>query len=325
MLLLPIFSINLHWSVRFMPDFISMVLVCIAVGLSWNENRLVRSFLLATLGLLMKPTAIVVFALFLAHDHFIRKIWKVSGWVALSVGVAALYYTLGISWIEKYQELPLLFGVKARPILPGVIAFFQNWPTILKFYWERGFFTGGAVLVLGISIWAKVTRGTSLRMSLWGISLLQFFMIAVLDGEQLFYNHDYYLLSLSPLYCLLFVDAWQKCQLRWVRALLIVGICIPLIEACLVDLKTLFKQPKQPMWTLDRQCRTLIARHPEFPWGKGHVFRSPSEDYPMLGLYFGERQGSTTSGYGFYWVGSAPPPGCEKVDETESVALATCK
>jgi hypothetical protein len=328
MLLLPVFSISLYWSERFMPDFPSVVLVCMAVGVSWEgkgswRNRL-ASFALASLGLLMKPTAIIVFVLFLAHERPWKKLRDESGWIFFSIAVALSYYTLGMSWIHRYQEIPALIGVGARPIGPGVLAFFKNVPTILKFYWERAFFLGGSVLVFGISVWSHRVRRTSVPWLLWALTLLQFFLMAVLDGVGLFSEHDYYLLGMTPLFALLLIDAWRKNENAWIAALLLIGISVPVIESCAIDLKTLYKVPMQSVWALDRQCQDLTARHPEFPWGQGQPFRSPREDYPMLGLYFGERVGSLTSAYGFFWKDSPLPAECRAVDRTEDVVLVKC-
>ena len=335
MLLLPLFSIGLHWSGKYMPDFVSVLLLCIATGLSWTDNRPRRSFVAATLGMLMKPTSIIVLALFLAHQRKTRKALQVSLWVIPATIFTVLYYTKGINIISQYQELPDSIGIHPRDFYSGLIAFFQHIPFVLKFYFEKAFFLGGIVLVLGITIWSKWIRKTKFPGILWLISILQFLAITLIDGGILFYDHYYYLLGLGPVLCLLFVDALQKVehdnertgflQGRFLYGVLGLGILIPILEVSSIDLKTTTHRVQEPIWSIDQQVRDLQSRNPTLPWRQGKAFRSSIEPFPMLGLYFGEIQGSKQAEYGFFYKEEGLPFGCKEIDQTILIQLAECR
>jgi hypothetical protein len=325
MLLLPIFSIGMQWSGKFMPDFLSILLVCISIGLSWTQDRPIRSFLFAALGLLMKPTAVIVYLLFLLHPKKIRKWASSSLWGIPAVGITLVYYIHGISYISQYQELPELVGVHSRSFVEGFVSFFQHFQFISKFYIEKAFFLGGIIPVIAITAWSKRTRLTSFPGMLWLISILQFLLITTIDGGVLFNDHYYYLLGLGPILCFLFSDAVEKCESKALYGILMIGIVVPLLEISLRDLKPLYRSPKESIWTIDQQVSELKMRNLSIPWGQGKKFRSSAEPFPMLGLYFGERSDSKVAPYGFFYNEESFPKECEKIDQTVLLTLAKCR
>lgn len=322
MLLLPIFSIALGWSGKFMPDFLSALLVTIAVGLSWDQPRRWASFAWATAGLLMKPTAVIVFCLLLLHEQKYKK-WKEAAiWLIPATILSALYFTAGAHWIEKYQEVEALVGIKRTFTTAGLVGFFKYNESVRNFYYMRAFFPGGIFLIPFIAAFTPPLKGFPRFSFLWAISLLQILIIAVMDGVGVYANHDYYLVGMAPVFCLLYIEAWERTQNAWIKMILIVGICVPFIEMCAMDLRVLYKGNSKP-W-LDSQTASLRARHPEIPWRSGFVFRSGGEVYPQLGLYFGERVGSKTSKFAFLWKDTYPTSGCKLIDQSEDLVLAQC-
>ena len=68
MLLMPIFSFCVPLTWVFMPDMISVLLCYISLALIWNQqgkSLILSANFIATIGLLMKPTSISVFAFLL--------------------------------------------------------------------------------------------------------------------------------------------------------------------------------------------------------------------------------------------------------------------
>ncbi len=324
MVLLPIFSLGVYWSTKYMPDFLSVLFVVLSMGLSWEKNRPLASLVTASLGLLMKPTAVILFFLMIAHPKRWRKALELSCWWIPALGIAFAYYTQGIAFIAQYQDMTSAVGVRPRSLTGGFNELFKNLPFISTFYYERAFFWGGLVLVLLSSLWSFYTKKTSFPWILWFISILQFVVLAVLDGGNLFYDHYYYLLVLVPVFCLLFVDALAKCESRILYMGLILGLLVPIVEVSLIDLKTLYWKPKELIWSMDVQVRELQKRNPSVPWRQGQPFRSSQEPFPFLGLHFGEIQGSKKAKFGFFYREDPFPSECRLLDQTPLVRLVSC-
>jgi hypothetical protein len=322
MLLLPVYSFSLTWSSKFMPDYLSVLLVGMALGLSWRRPG--ASFLLGALGLLMKPTSIVVYALALGVQDRSARWRKACLPIAASIAIAALYYTLGMRGLRAFQDTPSLFAVEMRPLWQSLAEYWTQPELILNLLFYRPIFPAGLFFAIALGAWKSIRERQMEFSPLWAIVALQWLAISALDGPHSFI-HAYYYLGLAPTFALLLGDLWLRHPQKWVRAIWVVGCLVPLIEFCFMDLKTLYKRPIDPYWQLDRQCETLKARHPEWPWRQGAVFRTADEPYPTLGLCFGERQGSARSRYGFFWKSSKLPAGCEATDSTENIQLAECR
>jgi hypothetical protein len=149
-------------------------------------------------------------------------------------------------------------------------------------------------------------------------------LIAGLDGPHGFV-HDYYFIGLAPTSALIlwwiFTQQWPK----WVIAALFVGVLIPTAELSLMDMRPLYKSELRDQLLLPQACEMLKSNHPEAPWGKGAVFRTVKEEYPSLGLCFGEREGSTTAPYGFFWKWEAIPAGCQVREPTKLILFVECR
>jgi hypothetical protein len=99
---------------------------------------------------------------------------------------------------------------------------------------------------------------------------------------------------------------------------------VPTLELSSMDLRSLYKPALKTERELARSCESLKSRHPEMPWNSGTMFRSSAEEYPMLGLCFGEREGSQIAPFGFFWNQKPLPSECQTVDSEGLVLLAKC-
>ena len=103
-LLFSVFSYSAPFLFRFMPDPISVLLCLSSVGIAWNEKKFILPFILSTIGLLMKPTSIIVFVLYLAHENRFKKSINFI-WMFPSIIIAYFYYTFGVKYISSFQEM----------------------------------------------------------------------------------------------------------------------------------------------------------------------------------------------------------------------------
>lgn len=328
--LMAVATFSSGWTGKFIPDVVSVLLVLLAVGLSWSRTAAVRSGGLGTLGILMKPTSTVVLALYLAHPRLLKRARANFAWATVSVALGELYYTAGLSWVRQYQDGPGLFAVGFRPFLGSLRAFFADVPDWTNMWMYRPFFSLGLVVVLPLSGLALLLRLPGYRqyLALWGVLLLQYVLIAGLAGPHGF-MHDYYFLPLAPTSALLLgwllTRSWGPKLAVFVRGLVFVGILSPTVELSTMDLRALYKPAQRELLGMASECMRLKARHPEAPWGMGGVFRSTDEPYPELGLCFGEREGSLTAPFGIFWKGRPLPAGCTVSDSEGLVAFGPCR
>jgi hypothetical protein len=320
------------WTGKFIPDLISVLLVLIAVVFKNTGKRPLASSLLATLGLLMKPTSIVVFGLLLIPIGAPRK--NLRGkilWCVLPTLIAVLYYTLGLAWIRQFEDLPGLFATDFHPPLQSLVAFFSDYKDWFNMLQYRSFFALGFPLVVGACIYALIKKSAHSKtlLALWGIGLLQYITIAALDGAHAF-MHDYYFMGLAPTSALILgvlfseVAPFVGAASDFMRGFFLVCILIPTIELSTMDLRTLYKAEYASDLHHPSSCFALKSRHPEIPWNQGAAFRSPREEYPAIGLCFGERENSATSPYGFFWKTDPLPSACHVIDTESDLVLVQC-
>jgi hypothetical protein len=322
MLLLPLISLGADWSGKFMPDFLSLLLICLSLGLSWDEDRPLLSFGLGALGLLMKPTAVAGFALCLLKRRG-TKFYRNFLWILPAIAVGFFYYTVGIRWIQQYQELPNLFAVEKRQIAHALWEYFSEVGAVLKFLAVYLFFPFGGFAVVGILAWESWLEKKNQFTAFWILLILQLLVVAGLGGGHA-RMHPYYFLAITIPCAFLFTHAWAISPRPWCRYFLVLGLCLRLVELSHMDLRSLYRKPPLREWMLSCECQALKKRHPDFPWKQGRVFRSTPENFPQLGLCFGERQGSNRAAFGFFYRNQEVPSACHIVDKTVSLVLAKC-
>jgi hypothetical protein len=335
-LLLPLIGISSTFIAKFMPDYLSMILVLWGVGLIWNDKvrpaRMAASLVLMTLGLLVKPTAVTVFLLLLMRDvNWISKFTR-SLWVIPSLLLAGLYYTVGLKWIASLQDTPGLFAVQARAPLDSVVEFFAEPKQVLRFL-MKDLGIGGLPVIYGCVLWLCSAEARKQLLLLGLAFALQIIAIAALDGSHSFI-HSYYHIGTSPLIALGFwlaltelkhnAEATKVIGKRIMIGVLMLAAGAQIFDTMFFELRSLSSK-REHKYVWPNEIDTLKARNPDFPWGRGYTFRaSRALAYPNLGILFGEREGSSTAEYGFYLKTDPPPAGCSVVDDSKSVALVHC-
>ena len=326
MLLLPIFSISGIYSGKFMPDYLSMVLMILGVGLSWHDERPVKSlgsFLLCALGMLVKPPAIIVFALFLTAEKPIRRILKASVWAAPAIVVALAYYTAGLKMLAQLEGPTSLFAVQFRDPLMSLLSVLERPREMAAFLFNKPFFPGGMVLVVAFCVLTYWKTKRWPFAALWWVALIQMLAVALLDGEHAFI-HNYYYIGCSVTFCLIAWGFLQEAKHRlwhWAAFAIAAG---GLFDLSYFDLRGFLPNKIALTSPPFAECSLLRERNPDFPWKQGVVFRSPQEVYPSLGVCFGERQNSKTSSVAFFWADEGMPFGCREIDRTARIQLARC-
>ncbi len=326
MCFVPILSLGGDWVGKFMPDYASMLLVLMAVGLSWDGPRKLLPFCLATLGCLMKPTSISVVPLILLAPEPNKAVTRAALWSIPAFAVALCYYTKGLNYIHHFQQMPNLYFLERRPFFAGLWQYFSQVKEVSKFLLLKSYFPGGILLVLiSLAAVSRSSRSNQMMASLWLVVLLQMIPVAGAAGAQAL-SHEYYFISLTPTLAILFLLAYEKSNITFLKFLLLLGLCVRLMDLSYMDLRPwlLSRKAINPEWRALAQCDQLRARTTSFPWHQGKVFRSPSELYPFLGVCFGEREGSKISPYGFFWRNDPIPSDCTSVQQTELLRLVTC-
>ena len=341
-LLLPLFSLGLHWSSKFMPDYFSLLLLCSGISFTWGLSLSPKNFslsvLLCTLGVLMKPTSVTVFGLYLANTKIYKKLSNIfkgkarkgdiisllliSLVVILPTFISYLYFTQVKEWISQYQDIGDRFYIELISIERGFKEMIQHYLRYLKLWGQIIFFLGSVFIILGILLLKSIRLKCYSFHFIWGIIFLQTVFIALIAGWQA-YTHMYYFIGVTPLCCLLYASSFKHTRSKILKVILISGVVITVYERVGMELKN-YLQPWREKDTIYEECSQLIARNKDFPWDQAYIFRSPREAYPQLGACFGERQGSEKAEFGFHYLEDPLPLGCKIVDKTQNLGLTRC-
>lgn len=355
-LLLPNFSFTGIWTTRVMPDVISMLLTLTAVSLSWTKNRPYLSFIFVSLGLLIKPTSIVVLLLnLLKQNGFIKTlqskiarqdlVWSVSGIV-----VALLYYFAVNRYIGTF-EVHNHFNVEMKTPLGQLGSFFASnnqqgleylfsirllcppyvsWliPGIGQIELMLMPYLGLFILVLGMILFL-IAKWYIIAWRALLIFIVQLLIIAALDGEHSFV-HFYYYVGTTFAFTLVFIGYLTNIW-KWYRPLLFMVLLLQFTDIINFEVGDYFSRhfqwsPQSRVAFYD-ECNILKRSHPDFPWGKGYVFNGPATDNQQaadLGICFGERERLQDADYGFYYKWDDTPASCVVVDSTEHINLVKC-
>jgi len=331
-LLIPVLGISGVFVTKFMPDTLAMLILLSGVGLLWDRKS-IWGMLLVSLGLLIKPSSVIVLILIVMQDVSWKERIKNVAWTIPAFICAGLYFTVGLSWIASMQDTPLQFGVHARNPFASFIEFFMHPLDLAKLLITDLIFVGAPILVaLALPLLSKVTRRQIGFLT--GALILQLLGMAALDGSHSFI-HSYYHIGTSPLVAIMVVmcigallaaDTSAKVQKlrRWLLALMYLGIAATLFNTLFFELRSLAPS-RAGRFIWPNEVSELKKRNPDFPWNQGYSFRvSNLIPYPYLGVAFGEREGSAKAKYGFFLNTETPPAECRVVDKSQSVSLVVC-
>ncbi|APJ04288.1 hypothetical protein [Silvanigrella aquatica] len=345
MLLFPMFSFSAPIGWRFMPDFISVQLCLIALGLTWEKNVYAKPFIVTTIGLLLKPISVLVFPLYIAHKNFWQKKNNLI-WLIPAVGIGFLYYYKILSYIEKYREIPKNFGVHKDIGITFLKEYFYYFNEFLEFINYHALFPFGLICSILIISYFSFQERKILYFKIWFLILVQLLLLAILDGRHSF-AHFYYAYSLSPSFCFIALATWKLLEnrkniyIKCIKIILVSLFIIRFYEIIYFDLRGLSAQRRESSETPYADCIKLKNRNLDFPWNQGYVFKSDITEAPFLGVCFAERTNISSKviqnskidildkqshfyNYGFFTLNYPLPEQCRIVDKSGKVVLVKC-
>lgn len=320
-------SVSSTYVFKFMPDYASFLLVFIALSGAWNRQWRMLAFCLASIGLLMKPTSIIVFGFCLLHPEFKNFLRRNIVWIAASACVGLAYYTLGMNYIRAFQDGQDLFAVHLRSPWVSLLEVFSDPKGMFVLLANKLFFAPGLFLMLlAAPLMSREHRRFLAKLS--AILLLQILAIFILDGSHSFV-HDYYYIGCAPvLLAIVFTMVIGVAESEFKYRSICLGLFFVLALIKFFDqiqFETRTALPFNRARTLlASDCEVLKNRHPELPWSRGYVFRSSNQPYPELGVCFFEREGSETSEFGLFKKTETLPSNCRGFDEEGLAVLAKC-
>ena len=280
-LLMGVFGVSGIYIYRIMPDFASMVFVSLACAYSFKGRSKYISFLLLSIGLLMKPTSAIVLAILFFRAGFWRNfIFRDLAWICGGLFVGALYYTKGISYLSSVSDLSGYFEVGALSPLEGLYEAFRDLHRLPKLIFKNFF---SSWVILPISLMLVIYRS---RIFLWIICVLalQVTTIFMIDGSHA-YGHDYYFIGCSFMVCWLVVQLIQRLKLSPI----FLGFCVLLVifnvERGIYRLKPIWKSSKR------EKAVRLLKENPSLR--SARAIQTKTANPPEKGLLFGKFQGET--------------------------------
>jgi hypothetical protein len=321
---MPLIGLGLVFFPKFIPDAIAMLLVLAASGYFYQKTRPVVATLLLSIGLLMKPTAVITLAVLWLAPQPLLLLASAAVPLLVSFSLTGFYYFKGTQWIQSLAGGESLYRLDPQDPKTALLEFFTSGSMIWDLVLQGLAFYGALPLLLSLML-LRLTRPLG-RLWLW--LFLQVICIAILDGEHSF-RHQYYFLGTLPLICLLLQAAWEDLprqgMLSWSRSLLLLLMVSSAGTYLAYEWRPLYiKAPAERFLSFD-ECARLKAQLPDWPWQKAEVFRTLPRPYPLVGLCFGERVGSESSPWGLFVDSDVLPSDCQVVAKSGHLVGARCK
>lgn len=322
-LLIPLLGFSALFFGKFMPDILSVLLVLTALGIATKSQKFLVATLLGGLGLMIKPTSVVVYALFLLMKE--RKNFKHYIWMGITILVTIFYYKVVNPAILAYAGEKSVFAVGTKPLGVAIKQILEQpkliFTVFLKSFMSNWIFIPFFVITAYFITKKKIDGKQSL--GILGIIFLQWLFLHLLSGDHPYW-HNYYYLGISPIVALLFYRTLNVSDGFWRKSLLFILVVLNILQIT-YDLKPMLKPHKKRAWQITQECQQLKLAATEFPWDQGYHFRSPREFYPILGMCFGEIQNAAETQYGFFYKGEKIPHDCEPKHTSQHLVLASCQ
>lgn len=344
-LLFPIFSFSASIGWRFIPDFISVQLCLIAIGLTWNKTSYIKPFILTLVGLLLKPVTVILFPLYLLNKNIFKSIYNLI-WLLPAVLLSFLYYTKGIAYLEKFREIPTNFGVHKDIGIASLLDLLTRYKEFFEFINYHPLFPYGFVFVSVIYLFYILRRQKFHHFTLWLVIVLQIIILGILDGSHSIV-HFYYWFGIAPSFCLLALGTWDLLSKDsnyfkiFLKAVFVGLFLVRFFEVCYFDVRLLFNVNKRLNADVPFiDCFLLKFRNPEFPWNKGYVFYSDNTEAPYIGACFAERTNYPSENiektifdnnlkdkyrYGIMTMNTKIRENCDVIDRSGKVIIIKCE
>ncbi|MDA8793269.1 hypothetical protein N9N67_08485 [Bacteriovoracaceae bacterium] len=313
-----------QYLVKFIPDVFSFLLCLWGFAFLLGEKKInkklfLKSNLLITLGLLIKPTSIIVFVPLLVPVT-LKKIILYSKVFFLPIAMTLVYYLKGSSYLLSLSDFEPLFKTKFRSPVRNLVTFFEDFSSFIEFFSQNLFFPFCLLFFVGFyGLFQKRLDKSKIKslLTLFSILLFQIFFIILIDGSHAL-RHHYYFLGTSFIAAIILTFLIQHSS-NMFSYVILGSLFIWGLEKNIYSLKPLFKQNH---W---KECSTLIESHPSiFSFKKQKIFSNFEEKYPHLGLCFGIRSNALKSEYFLSKKVETLPPECETIDQTEQLVISKC-
>ncbi len=277
-LLLALFTLSSTYIYKFMPDFFSLILVFIGISGAWTKDWKYRAFFVVALGLMIKPTSIVVLGLLVLHPKPFEFAKSWLKWALPAVVFAVLYFTVGMDFVRKFEDVIVPFAVEMRPPAASLIDFFSEPVRLMKFLSTELVFVPGVFLfVLVLPVLRPAHRKVSLKLLM--IFVLQMLGLSALAGAHSF-EHNYYFIGTAPTLAMLLLNSYKGLmagRLPDVLKIAVLVLClfsafVTLVEGVRSQSRSILPGYK-PALAFQYDCQTLKKRNPDWPWYQSYAFR----------------------------------------------------
>lgn len=321
MRLLPIAGILIGHVAKVIPDISANLLVLMSMALLFKKQKPILSIMILTLGLLVKPTAIVTCAiLFFDWKTLFNK--RTIAILILSVLPSLLFYTFGIQWINDYSKLKSIYSASVGSISYNAIDAFSRPKDIFRYFNSVFFSRFAIVLVLPLAVYMIRKKGLNKNIVFVVFGLcLQYVFLALTRGHSV-HIHHYYSVGLVPTSLILTFYLLKNIDIKLVTNIVLSLLIIRNVEVLVNENKALWKTNKTS-YKIRKECLDLKSRNNDIAWGTGQRFRSVYHIYPILGLCFLEFDSSSKGKYGFTFKDQNLEK-CEVIDRTENLKLYKC-
>lgn len=310
-LFIPLFSLSSDFIFRFMPDYISFILLLISLGLVWKNNNLrILPIVLASIGLLMKPTSVILWIIILLKSfrETLKRLW----YFIPPLFITLLYYLFGIKYLKSVSDMPYVyFHVEPRNFLKTFQEYFYE-PTEVLYLLMNSIFTQFSIIILLIFFIKPKIRLLKLELKLFLLLIFQIVVIGILNGKHTF-NHNYYLIGASFTACLMVHYAVIKTPHKIFLYIFMIFLYFHNLETSYYRLKPLIRG------NILQDCRVLIKSEPRL--NNEIKIRTHYSDIASLGVCMGKIQNSKTARFGVYRKNEVLPKDCKVIKETNNLRL----
>ncbi len=329
-LLLALFTLSSTFLYKFMPDFFSFILVFIGMSGAWTKDWKFRAFFVVALGLMIKPTSIVVLGLLVLHPKPIEFAKSWLKWALPAAFFAVLYYTIGLDFVREFEDVIVPFAVEMRPPVASLIEFFSDPLRLIKFLSTELVFVPGVFLfIFVLPALRPAERKVSLKLLM--IFFLQMLGLSILAGAHSF-KHSYYFIGTAPTIAMLLVISYKGMmagRMPQAPKVAVLVLCLfsafgTLVEGARSQSRSILPGYK-PALAFQYDCQTLKKRNPDWPWYQGYAFRGFGKVFSEASVCFHEREGENTSPYGIFTAHEPLPEGCKVADQEGYAILAQCQ
>ena len=329
---LPLLGLSAVYMGRFIPDTPAMFLALIGVGLLSKNCLSPWGILALSLGTLMKPPVFLLASLLFLGGKDPRVILKFLIGPTIAFALTVGYYLVLVPRIDAIEANQPLFFTSLRNPVDALLGFFTETQRIFRLgqslVFPGGVISGILVLALSLRFRPQLIKEALLPL---GIVLSYILGIAALDGAHSF-THSYYHMCAMPIVSLLFVTILRRSPAKdqhlyiLAHSLFVLSFIVFQITRFTFDNRYLLSRSKQARGPDFKVCQELKDKTPALPWHQNYVFRSnSSRAYPLLGLCFGERTGSTDSRYALLLASEANPRDCKIIARAKHIKITDCE